>query len=254
MADIQIISNTRHANRTWQRNKDYGFTSQHAICPVVVAELPRAILSLPVGFTMLDGAYSPVAILGLEDGQNVVVDAAGNWRGAYIPNNYQCYPFSVAERDDTLFLCIDEEVAQVSESTTGEPFYDEEGLPTKVVQDLLTFLTANVTGAKKTAALCQKLSEFKLLEPWPIHYSIAKETKEVAGLYRINEVALNKLSPELFTELRDSGALLLAYCQLLSMTHLQSLIMRAQNLKQSAGNEPNFDDFANDGTISFDNL
>jgi len=52
--------------------------------------------------------------------------------------------------------------------------------------------------------------------------------QNVAGLFRIDEAALNQLPAEAFMELRDAGALLCAYCQLLSMQHLQTLGQLAQ--------------------------
>ncbi len=43
------------------------------------------------------------------------------------------------------------------------------------------------------------------------------------GLFRIDEAALNQLPAEAPIELRNTGALLCAYCQLLSIQHLQTL-------------------------------
>ena len=47
-----------------------------------------------------------------------------------------------------------------------------------------------------------------------------KEAHNVEGLYRIDEAAMNWLAAAVLMEVRDAGALALAYCQRLSMQHL----------------------------------
>jgi len=85
----------------------------------------------------------------------------------------------------------------------------------------------------------------------------------VEGLFRIDEAALNQLPADAFMELRDSGALVLAYCQLLSMQHLPVLGQLAQlhaqaeqkaALPTTPGGELNLEYLNNSGTISFGNL
>jgi hypothetical protein len=52
-------------------------------------------------------------------------------------------------------------------------------------------------------------------------------------LFQVDEAALNQLPPEALHEVRHSGALLLAYCQLLSMQHL-SLLSQLNDAHQKA--------------------
>jgi len=47
--------------------------------------------------------------------------------------------------------------------------------------------------------------------------------QQIAGLFRTDEAALNQLPGEALLEVRQAGALPLAYCQLLSMQHLPLL-------------------------------
>ena len=84
-----------------------------------------------------------------------------------------------------------------------------------------------------TARACAALAKQELIEPWPVTLannetveSVGKKT--VQGLYRINESVLNALNGDALAELRKSGALALAYAQLLSITQLQQLPKRAQ--------------------------
>ena len=80
--------------------------------------------------------------------------------------------------------------------------------------------------------------------------------KRIEGLFSIDEAALNELSDEAFIELRQSGALIVVYCQLLSMQRITDL---AQQLKSKADSQPptnelNLDGVNEGGNISFHNL
>ncbi len=67
------------------------------------------------------------------------------------------------------------------------------------------------------------MHKHQLIQPWPIKLQTTAGEQAVEGLFRIDEAALNQLPAEALIELRNTGALLCAYCQLLSMQHLQTL-------------------------------
>lgn len=256
MSNIKVVSVENHSDKRWLRNKNHAFTAKDAACILGAEELPKAILNLPVGFTKVEEQYIPVAVLGLQQGQNLVVDAAGRWFSPYMPAAYRCYPFSVAEKDGQRYLCIDEDVGLSAIPDEGEAFFDSKGQVTQDVVGILNSLCAHLDSKNRTGALCGSLDDLNLIEPWPISYSISDQTKEVKGLFRINEKLLNELSAESFVSLRDSGALILAYCQLLSMVHINSLIILSQNRNSApaANRELNLDGIADSGSISFDNF
>jgi hypothetical protein len=66
------------------------------------------------------------------------------------------------------------------------------------------------------------LQKHQLIQHWPIKLQTTAGEQAVEGLFRIDETALNQLPAEALLELRNTGALLCAYCQLLSMQHLQT--------------------------------
>ena len=72
-------------------------------------------------------------------------------------------------------------------------------------------------------AACDLLKQHQLIKPWPIKLKTDAGDKDITGLFQIDEAALNLLSAEALLEIRNSGGLLLAYCQLLSMQHLSFL-------------------------------
>ena len=88
-----------------------------------------------------------------------------------------------------------------------------------------------------TQAAVDALAAAGLIQPWPLNIQQGEQNVPVTGLYRIDEAALNALENEAFLTLRRSGALLVAYAQLLSMNQLavlQRLIQIQAKLKAPA--------------------
>ena len=79
MPTFQAISSTTHADKRWKRYDSYAFAAHDALAPLVAQELPRAVLHLPIAFVAQDGQFTPVAVLGIQPGQNLFVAPEGRW-------------------------------------------------------------------------------------------------------------------------------------------------------------------------------
>ena len=227
------VSKDAHASKRWKRIDNYIFAAKDAVAPLVVQELPRALMHLPIGFIEQKERFVPVAIHGLEPGQNLLVAPDGRWIGGYTPAAYRGYPFQLADTaDGQRVLVIDEDSGLVNE-TEGEPFFDEEGNPAQALKDMLDFLSQVQTNRELTQRICAVLAEHLLIKPWPINVQGNEGERKVEGLYCIDEAAMNALPAEAFEALRHAGALPIVYCQLLSMQHIQKLGQLAQAQAQS---------------------
>lgn len=223
MAEVVPITKAEFSTKFWRRFTKYSFAASDAIAPLVLHELPKAQLSLPIGFVIKDGQAGVVAVQSLQQGTNMLVGADGRWRGRYTPAVYRSYPFVLADtEDDKQVLCIVADSGLVSD-TEGEPFFTPEGEPSKALGEVLTFLQQVAQGRKHTLQLCALLHKHDLLQPWPIKVRAGTQQQQVEGLFRVDEKALNALEYAAYKELSSAGALPLAYCQLLSMQHLQDL-------------------------------
>lgn len=228
MPSIYPVSVSRHGTRRWLRYSSYSFAAQDAVCPLVVQELSRAVMSLPVAFVESGDDFLLVAVQGLQPGRNLFVAPDGRWLGAYVPALYRGYPFVLASAEDgQQVLCIDEESGLLVDAG-GEPLFDEEGKPVKALADVLAFLGQVAGNRQLTQRACALLQEHGLIQPWSIQVQVGEGEKTLTGLFRIDEAALNALSADALLVLRDAGALSLAYCQLLSQQHLSSLGQLAQ--------------------------
>lgn len=224
MVQLTVISREQHADKRWKRYSSYSFAAADAVAPLVVQEVPRACLSLPVSFMEVDNGFRLVLVQGLQPGKNLLVGPDGRWvPGCYVPAAYRSYPFVLANATDgRRVLCVREDSGLLSDSE-GEPFFDEDGEPAKPVRDVLAFLEQVSVNVQTTARLCALLAKYELIQPWNVHVKAEKGDHKVDGLFRIDEAALNALPIDALQALREGGALPLAYCQLLSMQHLHQL-------------------------------
>jgi hypothetical protein len=223
MPNIAAITRDRYGTKRWKRYTNYKFAAGDAVAPLVLNELPRAALALPLAFTAQGDEFIPSAVQGLVAGQNVMVGPGGHWNGPYIPARYRSYPFLLASAGDREVLCIDEDSGYVTDGE-GELFFDDSGTPAKAVAEILSFLNQVSASRKATLKVCAVLREHGLIQPWPISYMTPAGEQRVEGLSRIDEMALNALPDDAFLEVRKAGGLAVAYCQLMSMQHLPLLV------------------------------
>lgn len=229
MPNYQAISRERHASQRWQRYTSYAFAVHDAVIALAAAELPKAAMSLPMAFIEQEGSFVPVAVLGLQPGSNLFVAADGRWAGPYIPAAFRSYPFRLANTEDgQQVLCIDEESGVVTNGSTGERFFNDDGQPAQATLDILSFLNQIEQSGLATVAACAVLQKHQLIRAWPITVKTDAGEQKIAGLFQIDEAALSQLPGDALRELAQAGALPVAYCQLLSMQHLSVLGQLAQ--------------------------
>ncbi|OWW18997.1 SapC family protein [Noviherbaspirillum denitrificans] len=234
MPKYQAISKTTFGNKFWRRYDSYVFAAKDLIAPLVMQEIPRALMHLPIGFVRQGDRYQPVAVLGFETGENLFVAQDGRWLAGYIPAAYRGYPFQLATTPDgEKVLVVDEESGLVND-VQGEPFFDSNGNPAKSVTEVLGFLMQVHANKEATDRVCGILAEQHLIQPWPITVQEGAGERKIEGLYCIDEAALNALPLESLEIVRRAGALPLAYCQLLSMQHLHSFSKLAEARAKTA--------------------
>ncbi|MEO5343110.1 MAG: SapC family protein [Gammaproteobacteria bacterium SHHR-1] len=262
MANYSVISKEQHADKGWRRYSSYAFAAGDNLAPLVMQELPRAALTLPIGFIQVEEHFVPVAVQGLAQGKNLFVAADGRWLAGYIPAAYRAYPFKLARTEtDQQVLCIDEDSGLICAQGEGEAFFDTESKASQAVSDVLNFISQVEANRQATQTLCDRLAEQGLFQPWPIKIKLAEGERDIGGLFRIDEARLNNLEPEQFEAVRQAGGLPLIYCQLLSMQHLAILgklaeahAKASQPLPQTAQGELDLEFLNQSDTINFSGL
>ena len=253
MPNFQAISLERHAHKRWKRYISYNFAAADSVVPLVVSELPKAVMSLPIAFIEKGEQFFPAAVLGLQPGNNLFVAPDWRWIGAYIPAAFRSYPFLLAKTEDgQQVLCIDEDSGLVTDNSSGEAFFDDEGKPAQPIFDILNFLTQVEQNRVITATACTVLQKHNLIQPWPITVKNVDTEQQIAGLFRIDEAALNQLSAEALLEVRNAGSLSIAYCQLLSMQHLPLLGQLTEAQAKASAQALSLHEFAPNGELDLE--
>ena len=160
------------------------------------------------------------ALLSVTPGQNLFVAPDGRWLGSYVPAGFRTYPFRLAtpEGAERSILCVDQEyVVSVDDPSPGTPFFATDGTPTAMTQQNLDYLTALERSNLATELAVSALAQAGVIKPWPLTIKSERGDRTVNGISCIDEAALNALPNEDFLRLRATGALPLAYAQLLSM-------------------------------------
>lgn len=259
MPTIMPVSRQRHGNKQWQRFSSYSFAAKDALAPLALAELPKAAAALPIAFILQNDRYIPAALMGFQAGQNLMVSPTGQWLGRYIPAAYRSYPFMLLKTEDgqQQVMCIDETAGLLSGGSGGELFFDRDDQPSKAITQILDFLNQTSASRKAAEAAGAALQRHSLICSWPLTVQSASGEQRVDGLFQVDEAALNALAADALLELRDAGALVVAYLQLLSMQHLGELARLAteRNSISAASADTDINGLANPGgTFSFGNL
>lgn len=230
MTRLTAITPDQFAGKTWNRCSSYAFAARLNVLPVTVAELASLVPALPMGFVQTADTFQLVAITALQQGVNHFVAPDGRWLGDYVPAALRGYPFQLVKSPDRQesILCFDESSGLLAEAGEAEAFFDVDGVPSQPIKDILNFLSQIECNQATTQAAVNALQGNGLIQPWPLNLRQDERTVSVQGLYRIDEAALNVLPNENFLALRMSGALPVAYAQLLSMNQLNKLQKAAQ--------------------------
>lgn len=257
MSNIHVVAKERHARKRWQRYTSYAHTAADALAHLVLPELSRACVAMPVGFIKVKGKLAPVAVQGLEPGTNLFVRDDGCWLADYIPAAYRSYPFALGTTQaGEPVLCVREDSDMLSDSS-GEPFFDEHGEQAPILKEVLDFMIKVAAQRIATQRVCSLLQEHKLVQPWPFKRKTDEGEQIIEGLYRIDKTALQQLSVEAFQQVRLGGALPVIYCQLLSMQHLPKLhqLARARTTQEAlplvSDGDLDLEFLNNESTVSF---
>ena len=220
------VNKERHAAKKVKRIESFDFASRFNLASVMVHEVARAAAIYPIVFIDDKGEFRPVALLGLEPGENLFVDASGRWHASYVPAIIRRYPFGLTTsgREGQFTVCIDEGSPLVTDSE-GAALFTDKGEPTEVIENVKRYLGELQQMDAFTREFCRFLRENELLTPLTMRVRRANEVKNIAGCHVVNEEKLNKISDEKFLELRRRSYLPPIYAHLVSLSQLERLLM-----------------------------
>jgi len=216
-----------------QVQQPFAFLREAHAVPVTVTEFGVAAASYPIIFVGDD--RTPVAVMGVRQGQNLFVDANGFViDDHYLPAFVRRYPFVFAadEASDRLLLCIDRAAPMVSNQPDVAFF--ENGQPSRFTNDAIEFCKEFERQRRATADFVKMIREMDLFEQKTVSFqprdaqgNEVGPSQKVADYWAISEERLNALPPEKYLELRNNGALGACYAHLVSLLNWSKVIQRA---------------------------
>jgi hypothetical protein len=225
---LSPISKDKHARKKVKRIDSFDFASRFQLASIMAHEFTRAAAIYPIVFIKNKESNEPlpVVLMGLEENENLYVDAAGRWHASYIPAVIRRYPFALAAtgQQDQFTVCIDEGSPLVTDED-GNALFDDKGEPTGVIENVKKYLGELQQMDTLTREFCRYILEQDLFTPLNMQVRQADTTRNIAGSMVINEQRLAQVSNEVFLEMRRRGYLPAIYAHLVSLGQVERLMM-----------------------------
>lgn len=234
---LAAVTRDRHAKKKVKPIDSFAFAKGFNIASIMVNEFARSAAIYPVVFLEdpQSKEFRPVVLLGLENGENLFVDAAGRWHASYVPAIIRRYPFALASspQQGQFTVCIDEGSPLVQESD-GAALFDDKGEPTAVIENVKQYLGELQKMDAVTRAFCKYLQDNGFFVPLSMRVQRADRVRNIQGCHFVDEKKLVDLPDDSFLELRRRGYLGPIYSHLGSLAQMERLMM----LKDERENGP----------------
>ncbi len=206
----------------------------HAV-PLTIDEFTQCQRFLPIVFTAGSDPV-PLALMGLNDGVNTLVDAEGTLlrEDGYVPAYIRRYPWMLVRvnpNSDELSLCFDPNCGVIGEFEDGEPLI-ENGEATQLTKDLLAFCENFEQAALRTQQFMQELKENDLLMDGELSIQIPEIEQPFVyrGFQMINEDKLREMRGDQLRKFNQSGALALIMAHLFSLQGMREVFFNQRRL------------------------
>jgi hypothetical protein len=221
----------RHLRIHTQRSALLGDARQSVLA--LPAEFRQLQSHFPILFQHVEGdvGFQPVALFGLEEGQNVFVTDTG-WDAPVVPMALQREPFLIGRTpDDSLQLHIDLDSPRIVRSEEGEvgtALFMPHGGFSEYLDHVVQLMESLHGHAQQLPAFIAAIKNHQLLEPVVLDIQkVGGELGRLTGLFTINEERLTALPGDVLSSLAHEGYLLPIYMQIASLAQLPMLAERA---------------------------
>lgn len=224
------VNEDRHGDWSVETGTNFAFARRTNSVPLMAVEFPPAAQEYAIVFADGDdGMTLPVAILGIQDKQNLYITDNGGWKADYIPAFVRRYPFIFATGDEgkTFTLCIDEGFAGCNQEDRGQRLFEDNGEQTEYLNGVLKFLQEYQLQHQRTRVFCQRLRDLGLLEPMQANVALKSgEKMSLAGFNVVNRDRLKAAPAEQVREMLNSDELELIFTHLHSLRNFGAMIDR----------------------------
>ncbi len=223
------ISTQFHADFGLKQRENLGFTKVTHAIPVTVDEFAVVQRHYPIVFG-LGESPAPLALVGLQEGQNLYLDADGQWApGQYVPAFVRRYPFMLARltpESEDLSLCFDDSSGLIGAGYPDKLFNGSE--PSDMTKNILAFCEQFEQAVFRTRNFMDELAKLDLLMDGEV--TIQREGVTEPSVYRgfrmIAEDKLQNIRGDQARKMVNTGMMGLAYAHLFSLSLISGLFER----------------------------
>ena len=215
------VSREAHGQMRLRPFSSFSFVQSAPVIRIVAGELAQIAANFPIAFLDENGSPAPYAVMGLSQTENQFVSEDGQWLAQYVPAMIRRFPFMPGRtpngQGDVAALMVDDAWLSTDE---GEPLFGpDEGEPSGPVARAIQLVGMIEVEAAQLGVLSKALAAHGLIEPLTVEMKLSEDglPTKLEGLSGVSEAKLLELPDAAFLELRKSGALNLAYAQLLSV-------------------------------------
>jgi SapC len=224
---LELLNNITHKDLrvVTQRGAQWG--DDVMSCPVTADEFRSLQAHYPIVFQQDgQGGFLPVALFGLQEGQNLFLDGQG-WDADYLPLAMQRMPFSIGVAEDELRMMVDMASPRISRGAEGEAIFLPHGGNTEFVEKANSILRVLHEGLQATPEFIQALVAHDLLESFVLKVERPDGTHgQLIGYHMIHEERLAALDAGTVGLLHQADYLQPIYMAIASMSNLAKLIRR----------------------------
>lgn len=227
-----LLDNVSHRDlrvRT-ERSASLGDARQSALA--LPAEFRQLQAHFPIVFQLVEGGdFQPIALFGLEEGQNLFLSEAG-WDASAMPMALQREPFLIGRAaDNGLQLHIDLDhprIVRPEQGELGTALFLPHGGFSDYLDHMVQLLESLHAHAQQLPAFIEALTRLQLLEPFVFDFALREgEPIRLTGLFTVNEERLLALPGAALEGLARDGHLLPITMQIASLSQLPVLAERA---------------------------
>jgi len=224
---VPLNSETHAAMTISPSSRGFDFAASAHSVILAGVEFAEACRFFPILFSASNNGHTiPVALMGLQSGENLFVGPSGEWQNAYIPAYVRRYPFITTQGDDAgMVVCIDEAFDGLNREG-GEPLF-EGTAPGPYLQKSLEFLNDFYIQMKATELFCRQVQDMELLKPMNAEIQLVDNRKfNLTDFLVVDEQKLVEIAGDALEKLFRNGGLALVYAHILSLRSIQNLLDR----------------------------
>jgi hypothetical protein len=207
----------------------YAFAATAQTVLVTASEFFDASRQYPIIFSATsDNRIVPLALMGLEPGENLFVGKDGTWLGRYIPAYIRRYPFITTDGSNGDMLVCFEETFDGFNLEGGSALF-ENGTPSATTREIQAFLQNFHAQFQQTEQFGAMLAQAGLLRQIDAQAALADgRVFNLNGMLVVDEQKLTMLPDIDIVKLFRSGNLALIHAHLLSLRNLHGLLERKE--------------------------